>query len=79
VWVVILAAFSIYDSKKFFRVVDELSTLTVASLIAAVSQAGILYLTYREFSRALFLLIVLFAYLLCVLWRLGTRVIFRLR
>jgi exopolysaccharide biosynthesis polyprenyl glycosylphosphotransferase len=79
VWVFILAAFSIYDSKKFFRVVDELSTLTVASLIAAVSQAGILYLTYREFSRALFLLIVFFAYLLCVLWRLGARVIFRLR
>jgi exopolysaccharide biosynthesis polyprenyl glycosylphosphotransferase len=79
VWVAVLATFSIYDSKKFFRVVDELSTLTVASFIASISQAGILYLTYRDFSRALFLLIILFSYLLCVFWRLIFRLIFRLR
>jgi exopolysaccharide biosynthesis polyprenyl glycosylphosphotransferase len=79
VWVVVLATFSIYDSKKFFKVVDELSTLTMASFIAAISQAGILYLTYRDFSRALFLLVVLFSYLLCVFWRLIFRLVFRLR
>lgn len=79
VWIAVLASFSIYDSKKFFKVVDELSTLTAASIIASISQAGILFLTYREFSRALFLLIVFFSYLLCVFWRLVFRLIFRLR
>ena len=78
-WIAVLATFSIYDSKKFFKVVDELSTFTVASFIASISQAGILYLTYRDFSRALFLLIILLSYLLCVIWRLIFRFIFRLR
>jgi len=78
-WVIVLATFSIYDGKKFFRVTDELSTLTAASFIASISQAGILYLTYRDFSRALFLLIVIFSYLLCVIWRLLFRLIFRMR
>jgi exopolysaccharide biosynthesis polyprenyl glycosylphosphotransferase len=79
VWVVVLATFSIYDSKKFFKIVDELSTLTIASFIASISEAGILYLTFREFSRALFLMIVIFSYLLCIFWRLIFRLIFRLR
>ena len=78
-WIAVLATFSIYDSKKFFKVVDELSTLTVASFIASISQAGILYLTYRDFSRALFLLIILFSYFFCILWRFLFRIIFRLR
>lgn len=79
IWIFVLATFSIYDGKKFFRVTDELSTFTAASFIAAISQAGVLYLTYRDFSRALFILIILSSYLLCVLWRLIFRVIFRLR
>ena len=78
-WVGILAAFSIYDGKKFFKLVDELSTLTIASLVASISQAGILYLTYRDFSRALFLLIVIVSFLFCVLWRLIARLVFRMR
>jgi exopolysaccharide biosynthesis polyprenyl glycosylphosphotransferase len=79
VWVFVLAAFSIYDGKKFFKLVDELSTLSLASLVAAISQAGILYLSYRDFSRALFLMIVAVSFLLCVFWRLLARVVFRVR
>jgi len=79
VWISILVTFSIYDSKKYFKVVDELSTLTIASFLASVSQAGILFLSFRNFSRALFLLIVISSYLLCVFWRLIFRIIFRLR
>ncbi len=79
IWVGVLATFSIYDGKKFFKLVDELSMMTIASLVAAVSQAGILYLTYRDFSRALFLMIVGVSFLLCVIWRLFARLVFRLR
>src|SRR3990170_379253 len=79
VWVASLAGFSIYDGKKNFRIVDELGTLTFASLVAAISQAGLLFLTFRDFSRALFLLIVAASFLLCGLWRLVARLVFRLR
>lgn len=79
VWVFVLAAFSIYDGKKNFKIVDELSTLSIASVVASISQAGILYLAYRDFSRALFLLIIIFSFLLCVFWRLIARLVFRLR
>ncbi len=58
---------------------DELSTLTIGSLVAAIAQAGILYLTYRDFSRALFILIVVVSFLLCILWRIIARIVFRLR
>lgn len=79
VWVFVLTAFSIYDGKKNFKLVDELSTLTIGSLVAAIAQAGILYLTYRDFSRALFILIVVVSFLLCILWRIIARIVFRLR
>ncbi len=78
-WVGILAGFSIYDGRKFFRLVDELSALTMASLVAAICQAGFLYLTFRDFSRALFILIVIGSFLLCVTWRLLARLVFRIR
>ena len=78
-WVGVLAAFSIYDGKKFFKLVDELTILTVGSLVASILQAGVLYLSYREFSRALFLMIIIVSFLLCVFWRLSARVVFRLR
>jgi exopolysaccharide biosynthesis polyprenyl glycosylphosphotransferase len=79
VWITVLAAFSIYDAKKNFKLADELAALTTAAFIAAISQAGILYLTFRDFSRALFLLVIVSSYLLCVLWRLVFRLIFRVR
>jgi exopolysaccharide biosynthesis polyprenyl glycosylphosphotransferase len=79
IWVMVLATFSIYDGKKFFRIVDELSTFTIASFIASISQAGVLYLTYRDFSRALFLMYIFTSCLLCISWRLAARLSFRFR
>ncbi len=79
IWVGVLAAFSIYDGKKFFKLVDEFSMLTIASMVGSISQAGYLYLSYRDFSRALFLMIVVVTFVLCISWRLVARLIFRLR
>jgi exopolysaccharide biosynthesis polyprenyl glycosylphosphotransferase len=76
-WVSILALNSIYDGKKNLRVVDEFSSLTVGTLIASISLAGILYLTYRDVSRALFLSFILLTFLAMILWRLIARVFFR--
>lgn len=79
IWVGIFSAFSIYDGRKYLHVVDEIATLTLASLIASISMAGILYLSYRDVSRALFLVFVVFVYLAFLSWRAIARVGFRLR
>lgn len=76
-WVAILALNSIYDGKKNLRVVDEFASLTQATLLASVSMAGILYLTFRETSRALFVTFVLLTFLAMILWRTLARVVFR--
>ena len=55
IWVGVLLLFSVYDGKRNFRVVDELSSLTFGSMLAVISMAGILFLTYRDVSRFLFL------------------------
>ena len=79
IWISIFASFSIYDGRKYLRAVDEFTTLTIACLIASVSTAGILYLSFRNVSRALFLLFVLIVYTLFLGWRVIARLGFRLR
>jgi exopolysaccharide biosynthesis polyprenyl glycosylphosphotransferase len=78
VWVVLLGAFSIYDGKKKFKVIDEVATLMIASFIAAISLAGVLYFSFRQISRALFLFFVIIAILGLFLWRALARMYFRL-
>ena len=79
IWVGIFSAFAIYDGRKFLRAVDEYAMLTLASLIASGAMAGFLYLSYRQISRALFLIFVLIAYLLFLTWRGIARLGFRMR
>jgi len=79
IWVGILSAFSIYDGKKYLRVVDEFAALSTASLIAAGSLAGILYFSYRDISRALFILFVTLSVISLFLWRTFARTYFRAR
>ena len=78
-WVIVLSGFSVYDGKKNFKLVDEFSTLSIASIVAVVVQAGFLYLSFRDFSRALFLMIILASFLGCALWRILARLVFRIR
>jgi exopolysaccharide biosynthesis polyprenyl glycosylphosphotransferase len=78
VWVGILLLLSVYDGRRNLRVVDEFTSLTVASLLAAISLAGILYFSYRDVSRALFLFFVLITYFAMILWRMSARTVFRM-
>ena len=78
-WLLILLSFSIYDGKKYLRVVDEFAALTLASMIASISAAGILYFSFRNVSRALFLFFVVTAYFLFLGWRVVVRLYFRVR
>jgi exopolysaccharide biosynthesis polyprenyl glycosylphosphotransferase len=77
--IVIFSAFSLYDGKKLLRVVDEFSSLTFAFLILSIAMAGILYLSFREVSRALFFMFIFFAFCGFLLWRILARVFFRIR
>ncbi|NMB55683.1 MAG: sugar transferase [Leptolinea sp.] len=77
IWLLIFVVLSIYDGKKYLRVVDEFSAVSLAVFIASISSAGVLYFSLRQVSRALFLLFVLFAYFMLILWRLFVRLYFR--
>jgi exopolysaccharide biosynthesis polyprenyl glycosylphosphotransferase len=77
IWVLIYLVLSVYDGRKYLRVVDEFGVVTLGTIIASISAAGILYLSYREFSRAAFILFVPIAYFLSLLWRAIARTAFR--
>jgi exopolysaccharide biosynthesis polyprenyl glycosylphosphotransferase len=77
--VVILSTFSIYDARKYLRIVDEFSALTAAFLVASVSLAGVLYFSFRDVSRALFVLFMFLAYTGLLSWRAVARFYFRMR
>lgn len=78
-WVGIMLSMSIYDGRRNLFVVDELTNLTLGALIAFVSLAGILYLSYREVSRLLYLTFGIQAYLYLIVWRLLLRLYFHWR
>jgi exopolysaccharide biosynthesis polyprenyl glycosylphosphotransferase len=76
-WVGIFLLFSVYDGRKNLRLIMELTSLTVGSLLAMISMAGILFLTYRDISRFLFIFFVGTAYCMLAGWRLVYRLILR--
>jgi exopolysaccharide biosynthesis polyprenyl glycosylphosphotransferase len=78
-WVGIFASFSLYDGKKYIRAVDEFTALSLASALAGISLAGILYLSFRDVSRAQFLIFVMLCYFSFLAWRAIARFVFRLR
>jgi len=79
IWVIIFSSLSIYDGRKFLRAADELAALFLSTFIASISTAGILYFSYREVSRALFIMFVISSFFLCLLWRVLARIYFRTR
>jgi exopolysaccharide biosynthesis polyprenyl glycosylphosphotransferase len=79
IWVIIFSSLSIYDGRKFLRAADELAALFLSTFIASISTAGILYFSYREVSRALFVVFVISTFLICLLWRVLARIYFRTR
>jgi exopolysaccharide biosynthesis polyprenyl glycosylphosphotransferase len=75
----VFSALDIYDGKKHLRIVDEFGALTLSWMILSVSLAGILYFSYREVSRALYLTFIILVYLGVLTWRSVARLNFRLR
>jgi exopolysaccharide biosynthesis polyprenyl glycosylphosphotransferase len=79
VWISIFLLLSVYDGRKNLYAVDEFASISFGSLLAAVSLAGLLYFTYRDVSRLLFIVFILFAFFLMLTWRIFVRLSFNLR
>jgi len=77
-WGVILMLFSVYDGRRNLRIADEFSSLSLGSLLAVITLAGVLYLSYRDVSRFLFLTFVFLSYCMLLLWRIFARLAFRM-
>ncbi len=77
IWVLVLLLTSVYDGRRNLRVWSELTNLTLGSFLATIALAGLLYLTYRDTSRLLFLTFAGTAYWCLVSWRLAYRLAYR--
>jgi exopolysaccharide biosynthesis polyprenyl glycosylphosphotransferase len=72
-WIGIFLLVSVYDGRRNMRLSDEFASLSIGSAVALVSMAGTLYLSFRDVSRAAFLLFFTLAYLGMTAWRLAAR------
>ena len=73
IWIGVFLSSSLYDGKKNLLVIEELTTLTWSFFLAVIASAGVLYLSYRDLSRFLFVMFILFAILGLVSWRMFYR------
>jgi FlaA1/EpsC-like NDP-sugar epimerase len=77
IWIIIFLSTSVYDSSKNLRVADELNSIILSSVLAGTIIAGLLFLSYREISRVLFLSFVLIAVVMLISYRLIYRLAYR--
>ena len=69
VWVVTLAMLSIYDPRRYLRWREELGGIALGAGISAMLLAGLLYLSFRDVSRVLFLVFIGLSGSALVAWR----------
>ena len=74
VWILIFLLLSVYDGRKNLYAVDEFASISIGTLLASVSLAGLLYFTYRDVSRLLFVAFILVAFVLMITWRVLVRI-----
>lgn len=77
-WIAIFLIASVYDPKRTYKVVDEFQNVIISIGVAALCFAGLLYFTFRDISRGLFVTFVLFDLCLLMGWRAAARFAFRL-
>lgn len=77
-WVLVFLVASVYDPRRNYKFVDEIQLVTVAIILAALLSAGLFFLTFREFSRYLFITFILFNSVVLLGWRVIAGIIFRM-
>ncbi|NPV55516.1 MAG: sugar transferase [Anaerolineae bacterium] len=76
-WVGIFLVFSVYDGRRNLKVADEMASVTMASMLATIAIAGVLFFSYREMSRFLYVFFAVETTLMLLFWRLALRLAFR--
>jgi exopolysaccharide biosynthesis polyprenyl glycosylphosphotransferase len=79
VWIGIFYYSSVYDIRNNANFFQEFSNLFFASFLGALIFAGILYLTYRNVSRLLFLLFIVQVIMGTFIWRLVPWILIKFR
>ena len=77
IWSVTFVLAQVYDTRRTVRVLDEAQVITWAVAVACLVFAGVLYLTFREVPRRLFLYFVLGDLVLLIGFRVALRAALR--
>ncbi|MBC7251256.1 MAG: undecaprenyl-phosphate glucose phosphotransferase [Anaerolineae bacterium] len=78
IWGLTFIALSVYDHKRTLRAIDEIQTVFVATGMAILIFAGVLYFSFRQTSRLLFTYFFALDLTFLLSSRLGLRLIFKL-
>lgn len=78
-WVLTLFYASLYDGHRNLRIWKELGTLSIGSLLAITALAGLMYLSYRDLSRVLFINFAVFAFSFLFSWRILYRIAYKFK
>ncbi len=78
VWVLTLFYASLYDGHRNIRFWKELASLSIGSVLGITTLAGLMYLSYRDLSRVLFINFAIFAFSFLLVWRILYRIAYKL-
>ena len=78
-WGLTFLVIATHDPRRRHRVSDELQSVTLGTGLAALLFAGLLYLTFRNLSRGLFILFVVIDLAFLIGWRLVVRAVYEFR
>ncbi len=78
IWGVNFVLFSVYDRRRLLRIVDEAQLVTAAVAMSNLVLAGLLYLTYRDVPRLLFVYFVVLDVFFLLMLRITLRMGFRI-
>lgn len=78
VWVLTLFYASLYDGHRNIRFWKELASLSIGSVLGITTLAGLMYLSYRDLSRVLFINFAGFAFSFLLVWRILYRIAYKL-
>ena len=77
-WIAIFLMASVYDPKRTFKATEEFQNVAMSVGVAALCFAGLLYFSFRNISRWLFVIFILLDLCLLLGWRVMARFAFRL-
>ncbi len=78
IWGIDFVLFSVYDQRRLLRFMDEAQVVTAAVAMSNLVLAGLLYLTYRDVPRLLFVYFVILDVFFLLTLRIALRIGFRL-